>query len=483
MYSVRDSLRPLIAWGFTRIQKIAATQALISMDDLYFAVLLASKKLVVRLRPELKQGESFNAEEMVEDANNAKQLEDDNGLQFMLFKMRSQRPPEALLDNIINTIQHPFFGFEALALASIAERTEHQNEIAKLPSLPNLPDTRETKIDVARAWLRCWRTNNGFWLNQMPPTWFERPRAFGTSVKGKKSKGNFEAMKKVLQDKEALKVFNKSWLPELQRIFTEDMGGSLRLKGSELTLMFDGDWVRCSNCKSVHRPVSGVPHCLDCGRDTVHPLDPNTDTAFVARKGYYRNPVKAALGPEQRQPMALIAAEHTAQLNSPQNEDVFSKAEQNELLFQDVSFMWGREGKRATAIDVLSSTTTMEVGIDIGALSGVALRNMPPGRANYQQRAGRAGRRGNAVATVIAFGSADSHDEHYFTDPSAMIRGDVIDPKLTLDNREIARRHIRAFLLQNYHQDRLPVIDATQKQDLFSVLGKVSQFRDPNSAP
>ena len=176
--------------------------------------------------------------------------------------------------------------------------------------------------------------------------------------------------------------------------------------------------------------------------------------------------------------MAIIAAEHTAQLNAPQNEDVFSKAEENELLFQDVAPALGRKAHRATAIDVLSSTTTMEVGIDIGALSGVALRNMPPGRANYQQRAGRAGRRGNAVATVVAFGSADSHDEHYFAEPDGMIRGSVIDPKLTLDNREITRRHIRAFLLQRYHQDRLPNFDPAQPHDLFSVLGSVSGFRD-----
>lgn len=480
MYSVRDSLRPLIAWGFNRLQQIGSLQILVSMEDLYFAVLLASKKLRVRLRPELKQGESFSAEELIEDALNAGKLGTDPELQLMFTRMRSQRPPEALLDDIISTVQNPFLGFEALALASIAERLEHQEVITKLPVLPNFPDTSESKIGLTRAWLRCWR-NNGFWLNQMPTVWWNRPKSQGTSVKGKKGKGTFEAMKTVLQDKDALKTFNKEWLPELQRIFAEDAGGILRLRGSEITLLFEGSWVRCSNCKSVHRPVAGISHCLDCGRNSASPLDPEADAAFKARKGYYRNPVIAALGPDQRQPMALIAAEHTAQLNAPQNEDVFSKAEQNELLFQDVSFMWGREAQRATAIDVLSSTTTMEVGIDIGALSGVALRNMPPGRANYQQRAGRAGRRGNAVATVIAFGSADSHDEHYFTNPSAMIRGDVVDPKLTLDNKEIVRRHIRAYLLQNYHQDRLPEVDTSEPQDLFSVLGKVSTFRDPNA--
>ena len=306
----------------------------------------------------------------------------------------------------------------------------------------------------------------------MPPVWWRRPRSEGTSIRGQK--GKFNAMARVINDKAALKIFWDKWSPALLALFTQDSdSGFKRLRGSELSLLFDDAWVHCDSCKSVHRPVPGLLHCLDCGSSEVKALDPNTDTVFLARNGFYRKPVVEAQN--GRQPMALIAAEHTAQLNAPQNEDVFSKAEENELLFQDIALA-GHDSNEA-AIDVLSSTTTMEVGIDIGTLSGVALRNMPPGRANYQQRSGRAGRRGNAVATVVAFGSADSHDEHYFSEPDGMIRGDVVDPKLTLDNAEIVRRHIRAFLLQNYHQDRLPQVDPNQRHDLFSVLGTVTEFR------
>jgi hypothetical protein len=81
---------------------------------------------------------------------------------------------------------------------------------------------------------------------------------------------------------------------------------------------------------------------------------------------------------------------------------------------------------------------------------------------------------------VVAFGSADSHDEHHFSDPQAMIRGPVVDPRLTLENPDIAQRHIRAYLLQRYYEERLPDVDpdAEELSNLFSVLGTVHDFRE-----
>jgi len=478
MYSVRDSLRPLVAWGYSKLQTVEAIQPNLSLEDLYLAVLLASKELRVRLRPELKGSENFDAEIAVEEAVLGGSTKTDAGLQSLWIDIRNEDPPEALLDNIITSVRDRFLGFEALALASIVERAKHVAAIEKLPAIPGFAETLEAKIGLVRAWLRCWQ-GKGFWLSRMPGTWWRRPRSEGTSIGG--DKGKFQkAMSNVIKDNAARKLFWDKWLPVLLGIFTQDMGGGMRrLRGSELSLLFGGEWVHCRNCKSVNRPAPGILHCLDCGSEDIASLDPETDPVFLARKGFYRKPVLEALGEPPRQPMALIAAEHTAQLNAPQNEDVFSKAEENELLFQDIALKL--RGRQSTAVDILSSTTTMEVGIDLGALSGVALRNMPPGRANYQQRAGRAGRRGNAVATVVSFGSADSHDEHYFSEPDGMIRGDVVDPKLTLDNPEIARRHIRAYLLQSYHQDRLPEVDPSQRHDLFSVLGSVSEFRNGDS--
>lgn len=213
--------------------------------------------------------------------------------------------------------------------------------------------------------------------------------------------GNFQELNRRLTDTKARRVFRQNWLPVLLQQFTEQLEvRKFRLKGSELTLLIGGEWCYCQACRTTQRPFPDSRRCVNCGQDSVSSIDPDTDPVFIARKWYYRASTMEAMKTPPVRPLALIAAEHTAQLSAALSDEVFSKAEEHELLFQDVNLGPDENGQERPAIDVLSCTTTMEVGIDIGSLSGVSLRNMPPGRSNYQQRAGRAGRRGNAVATV-----------------------------------------------------------------------------------
>lgn len=472
-YSTQDALRPLLVVGFARLQRSATLALQLSLDDLYAAVLLAAKDLGVRLRPELKPGESFHEELEVEEAVRVGILGRDVDLAMLVLRLRARAIPESLLRAITKPLWDRFYGLESLALASIVERAELTERLRSLPEIPGRAVTPEQRVALARTWVRCWQ-RPGIWLSRMPPTWWQ------TEV-GPHS-GKFEVLQRLLAEKSARAVFEKEWLPRLLDWFAESVGaGKYRLRGSELSLEIGGDWAYCQSCRTTQRPYPSQPTCLNCGRETAVVIDPDTDQVFRARKGYYRASTVEAQRTPPTPPMALIAAEHTAQLNAAQVTEVFSKAEENELLFQDVDLSAGDPARERPAIDVLSCTTTMEVGIDIGTLSGVSLRNMPPARANYQQRAGRAGRRGNAVATVTAFGSADSHDEHYFTAPDQMVRGRVDDPRLTLDNAEIARRHVTAYLLQRYHQERLPTIRPEDQPHLFAVLGKVDAFKDPHA--
>lgn len=475
-YSMRDALRPLILAGWIDLTEVPELADRLSLDDLYLAVLLASQRMGVRLRPKLKGTESLHISLTVARALNDGVLSDPMDALDLVMDVRTENPPEALLRAISETLTSKYFGMRSLALATVRERGRLSSDLHGLRDLPGVIEPSE-KIALARAWLSCW-SSNGYWFRSMSPSFWM------TSQGVRPHSGNFAALERWLNDREAVKNFKKWWLPVLLEMFTESVAPrSHRILAQHLALDVGGEWGYCQACRSTQRPFPGLPKCIVCGESgAVTVIDPDADPVFAARKGYYRASSVRALRPERESPLALIAAEHTAQLNAAQAGDVFSRAEQYELLFQDVDIGLPAPGEQPrTAIDVLSSTTTMEVGIDIGTLSGVALRNMPPARSSYQQRAGRAGRRGNSVATVLAFGSADSHDEQYFREPQAMVRGPVEDPTLTLGNVAIARRHVTAYLFQRYHDSRLPLVNQEEQPQLFEVLGTVSGFLDDQS--
>ncbi len=474
--SMRDALRPLILSGWKDLAGVPGVEDRMSLDDLFLAVLLSSQQMGVRLRPKLKGTESLHITRAVTQALERGVLSNQAEVLNLMMDVRAENPPEALLRAIHETLTSKYFGMQSLALASLRERGTLTPDLRDLRDLPGIAGPTE-KIALARLWLTAW-SRNGYWFRSMTPSFWK------TSQGVRPHAGNFARLERWLNNRDAVKDFKKSWLPTLLELFAENVAPkSYRLLAQNLALDLSPEWGYCQRCRSTLRPFPGSTRCTTCGRpDTVVVIDPNSDPVFAARKGYYRASSLRALGPLQEPPVALIAAEHTAQLNAAQADEVFSRAEQYELLFQDVDIGLPAPGEQPrTAIDVLSSTTTMEVGIDIGALSGVALRNMPPARSSYQQRAGRAGRRGNAVATVLAFGSADSHDEQYFREPQAMVRGPVEDPTLTLDNVAIARRHVTAYLFQRYHESRLPHVAPEEQPHLFEVLGTVQDFLGENS--
>jgi hypothetical protein len=259
----------------------------------------------------------------------------------------------------------------------------------------------------------------------------------------------------------------RRWFAEMlvDRRLGESLDGGYFLTEAplRLRLRLDEPWLKCADCGRLHADVVGA-HCPAC----MGLVTAVSDEYIAARVGYYRDQIHRALEPESIEPFGLLAAEHSAQLTAASGDEAFSHVEEYELRFQDVRI------DAKPPIDVLSCTTTMEVGIDIGTLSGVALRNVPPHVANYQQRAGRAGRRGRSIASVVTYAHGTSHDAHFFSSPDTIISGAVRPPIVYVENRKILERHVNAYLVQRYFHANVDGQGSNGR--LFDTLGEVETF-------
>lgn len=190
-------------------------------------------------------------------------------------------------------------------------------------------------------------------------------------------------------------------------------------KTIELLPVQAGTGYECGACRRVYaHSVKNVCPATRCA-GTLQPLRSRQDNYYV--HSYL-----------ERQVISLTPHEHSGQLDGKTREQ------------------YEEEFRQGTA-NVLVCTPTMELGVDIGDLPMVMMRNIPPGPANYAQRSGRAGRT-ERIALIAAFAQHRGHDSYYYDDPTEMIRGVVRAPVFGFDNQRIIRRHLHALILEKLNE-------------------------------
>ncbi|GJE10075.1 DEAD/DEAH box helicase [Methylobacterium longum] len=130
-------------------------------------------------------------------------------------------------------------------------------------------------------------------------------------------------------------------------------------------------------------------------------------------------------------------------------------------------------------INVLNCSTTMEMGVDIGSVSSVMMTNVPPSIANYRQRVGRAGRRGQGLSTALTYARDTPLDRETFRDPVGYLGRRIEAPKVTLDSRRIVQRHVNALLLAAWFREAQGQVLKTRAGDFYGCPTTVPAVRDP----
>jgi len=188
---------------------------------------------------------------------------------------------------------------------------------------------------------------------------------------------------------------------------------------------------KCGRCGTLHLHASkGI--CVFCG-------EASSEDSKIDVKDFEKSAIMYTSGLFGNELSRLHCEELTGQTD---NDDALDR----QRLFQDL--LKPGELEKVDVIDLLSVTTTMEAGVDIGSLSAVMMGNIPPQRFNYQQRVGRAGRRNTPLSLAVTIARVNSHDQSHYSQPERMVIGEPAVPYIDLNSIDILKRFIIKEILR-----------------------------------
>lgn len=186
--------------------------------------------------------------------------------------------------------------------------------------------------------------------------------------------------------------------------------------------------IKCSNCQSTLYVAKsdGLAEdtlCLDykCAGTYSEEINPELN--------YYQQVYNRHLSPR------VYAREHTGLLERGEREKL------------EKDF---KEHPHSNSVNVLTATSTLEMGIDIGDLNVMGNANVPPKPSNFLQRVGRAGRKEGSALVLNYAHSGEPHDMYYFNYPDEMMEGEVNTPGCFLEAKDILRRHFFAYCIDTW---------------------------------